>query len=637
MYDFLNRHKRAVQIVLALVMLPFMFFGVDFYFRGNAGDDVVATVGSQKITRAEFDNALRDQGERMRNANGGRGFDPAVLDNPEVRYAIVENLVNQRLLADEARKERFRVSDAQLAQVIADIPAFHEDGKFSAERYKTLLQGQGMTPAIFEDRMRREMAQSPLQEPLTQGAIVANASAARYLSLLEQRREVAAATVEAEAFAKDAKAADAAVKAFYDQNPTAFVTPEQARVEFAILSIDSLAGKTTVDPAEARKQYDANIATYSTPEERTASHILITVKPDASDAEKAAAKQKADAIAAQVRATPQRFAEIAAKESQDPGSAPQGGELGSFGRGTMVKGFEDAAFAAKPGDIVGPVQTDFGWHVIRVTGAKAATQRPFDEVRGQIEADLKRQHAQQKFQAAADQFQNLVYEQADSLEGVGKTLDIPVQTTGFVTKSQLQQLGRNSAKLADAVFSPASIQSKRNSEAIEIAPNTLMAARIVEHKPAAPRAFDEVKAEIRRQLERRMATEAAERVGREKLALLQQGKSDKEAGIAFAKPIELARNQAGALVSPDALAKIFQADPTKFPAYVTGTNPRGGYSIYRVTRVIEPSALDEARLKLAGERMGEQLGREFATAYVASLRSRSDVKINQAQLEKKPQ
>jgi peptidyl-prolyl cis-trans isomerase D len=286
---------------------------------------------------------------------------------------------------------------------------------------------------------------------------------------------------------------------------------------------------------------------------------------------------------------------------------------------------------------VGPVQTDFGWHVIRVTGAKAATLRPFDEVKGQIEADLKRQHAQQKFQAAADQFQNLVYEQADSLEGVGKTLDIPVQTTGFVTKSQLQQLGRNSAKIADAVFSPTSVQAKRNSEAIEIAPNTLMAARVVEHKPAAPRPYDEVKAEIRRQLERRMASEAAERVGREKLALLQQGKSDKEAGIAFAKPIELARNQAGALVSPDALAKIFQTDPTRFPAYVTGSNPRGGFSIYRVTKVIEPSSLDEARLKLAGERMGDQLGREFATAYLAALKARSDVKINQAQLEKKPQ
>ena len=636
MYDFIHKHKRAVQVLLALFMLPFLFFGVDFYFRGGAGDEAVATVGSQKVTRQEFDAALREHGDRMRQAMG-RGFDAALLDNPEVRFAVVENLVNQRLLAEEARKERLRVTDAQLAQFIADIPAFHEDGKFSPERYRMLLSGQNMTPAMFEDRVRRELVQSPLQEPLSQGSIVAQTSAARYLGLLEQRREIASATIDAEPFLKEAKVDEAAMKAYYDQNPNAFVTPEQARVEYAILSIDALAAKSTVAADEVRKHYDANIATYTSSEERAASHILVAVKPDAGDADKAAAKKKADEIAAQVRAAPARFAEIAKKESQDPGSAPQGGDLGSFGRGTMVKGFEEAAFAAKPGEIVGPVQTDFGWHVIRVTGVKAATQRPFDEVRATIEAELKRQRAQQRFQAAADQFQNLVYEQADSLEGVGKALETPVQTTPLVTKMQLQQLARNNAKLADAVFSQESIQAKRNSEAIEIAPNTLMAARIVEHKPAAPRPYDEVKAEVRRQLERKAAAETAERVGREKLELLRRGKSDKEAGVAFGKPVELTRNQAGAGYSPDVLTRIFQVEPTKLPAYVTGPTPRGGFAIYRVSRVLEPQAPDEARLKLAAERMGDQLGREFTNAYLASLRARSDVTIIQSQLEKKPQ
>ncbi|HVJ75453.1 MAG TPA: SurA N-terminal domain-containing protein [Casimicrobiaceae bacterium] len=636
MYDFLDKHKRAVQVVLAMIMLPFAFFGVDWYFRGAAGDETVATVSGQKITRQEFENALREQSDRMRQTMG-RGFDPALLDNPEVRYAVVENLVNQRLLAAEARKERFRVSDEQLAQFIADIPAFQEDGKFSGERYRTLLQGQNMSPAIFEDRVRRELSQSPLQEPLSAGSIVAQTSAERYLMLLEQRREVASAVIDAEAYAKEAKVDDAAVKAFYDQNPNAFVTPEQARIEYAVLSVDALAGKSTVDAAEVRKQYDTNLASYSTPDERSAAHILIAVRPDASDADKAAAKKKADEIAAQVRAAPARFAEIAKKESQDPGSAAQGGDLGSFGRGTMVKPFEDAAFAAKTGDIVGPVQTDFGWHVIRVTGAKPATQRPFDDVKGTIEAELKRTHAQQRFQAAADQFQNLVYEQADSLEGVAKALEVPIQTTPFLTKSQVQQLGRNNAKFADAVFAPASVQAKRNSEAIEVAPNTLMSGRVIEYKPAAPRPFDEVRAEIRRQLERRAATEVAERVGRQKLALLQQGKSDREAGVTFAKPVELTRNQVGAGFPPEALTRIFQAEPAKFPAYVTGTPPRGGFAIYRVIRVVETPPPDEARLKLAGERMGDQLGREFVNAYLASLRARADVKIEQSQLEKKPQ
>lgn len=634
MYDFLNRHKRAVQVVLAMITLPFMFFGVDYYFRGNRGEDTVATVDGAKITTRDFDNALREQGDRLRQQMG-KGYDSSLLDHPDVRYAVVENLVNQRLLAGEAQRERLRVNDAQLAQVIAEIPAFQEDGKFSPERYRMLLQGQNMTPAIFEDRLRRDLAQAPLQEPLTLGSIVAQASAARYLSLLEQKREVAQATVDAEPYAKDAKVDEAAVKAYYDQNPDALMTPEQARIEYAVLSVDALASKVTVDPNDVRKQYDANLANYTSAEERSASHILITVKPGASDAEKAAAKKKADDIAAQVRAAPARFAEIAKAESQDPGSAAQGGDLGTFGRGTMVKAFEDAAFAAKPGEIVGPVQSDFGWHVIKVTGSRAATQRPFDEVKGQIETVLRQQLAQERFQAAADQFQNLVYEQADSLEGVGKALDIPVTTTPLITRTQAQQLAANNPAFVEALFAPASVQSKRNTDAIEVAPNTLIAGRIVEYRPAAPRPFHEVKAEIRRQLERKAMADAAERAGRAKLAMLEQGKSDKEAGLVFGKPVEVARNEAGPTMPPDALLRIFQAEPAKFPAYVTGTNPRGGFSIYRVTKVVEPASLDEGRLKLAAERMGDQLGRDFGNAYIASLRSRADVKIDQARLESK--
>ena len=634
MYDFLDKHKRAVQIVLALIALPFAFFGVDFYFRGGDRESVVATVGGQKITRAEFEQSLREQGDRMR-AQMGRGFDPSLLENAEVRYAIVEQLVNQRLLADEAARGNLRVSDAQLAQFIADLPPFQEDGKFSPERYRDVLRSQNMNPAGFEGRVRGELTLAPLQEPLTAGSIVAGPSASRYLILLEQKREVASATVDAEPFLKDAKIGEADVKSFYDQNNAAFVTPEQVRFEYAIVSPDALARNVAVDAAEVRKHYDDHLATYTTPEERSAAHILIAVAKDAKDEAKAAARRKADEIAAQVRAQPARFAEIAKAQSQDPGSAPQGGDLGSFGRGSMVKSFEDAVYSARAGEIVGPVETDFGWHVIRVNSVKASTQRSFDQVKGEIETELKRQRAQQKFAAAADQFQNLVYEQADSLAGVGKALDVPVQTSALVTRSQVQQIAMGNAKFAEALFSPTSLQAKRNTDAIEIAANTLMAGRVVEHKPSAPRPFDEVRDEIRRQLERKAASSAAERAGRAKLALLEQGRSDKESGLAFGKPIEVARNQAGAGLPPDALQRIFQVDAGKLPGYVSAANPRGGFTIYRVGRVIDPPSLDPARLKLAADRMGDQIGREFANAYVAALRGRADVKIRQAELEKK--
>jgi peptidyl-prolyl cis-trans isomerase D len=301
----------------------------------------------------------------------------------------------------------------------------------------------------------------------------------------------------------------------------------------------------------------------------------------------------------------------------------------------MVKPFEDAVFGMKVGDIAGPVQSDFGFHVIKLTAITAAATRPFDEVKGQIEADLKRQRATQKFAAAADQFQNLVYEQADSLQGVAKALNLPIQTSPPVTRTQAQAIARGSAKFVQALFSAESLQGKRNTEAIEIGPNALMAGRIVEHKPATARPFDDVREEIRRQLTRNAASELAVKAGREKLALLDQGKSAAEAGVTFGKPVTLMRNQAQPGFPPDAMLRIFQADPAKVPQYVGATNERGGFSIYRVEKVIAPPTPEPARLAAANAQIGEQMGRELFAAYIGALKAKTEVKINQANLEKK--
>jgi peptidyl-prolyl cis-trans isomerase D len=636
MFDYVAKHKRLAQILLGMIALSFVFFGTYSYFQRPALTPDVATVGGEKITQNEFDDLLREQQDRMRKQMG-RNYDPAMFDSPEVRFALVDQLVNQRLLRDRARADRLRVSDTQLQQFIAAIPAFQEDGKFSAERYKLVLAQQDppIAPAAFEQRLRQDLTLAPLQEPIASGNIAARTSAERYLSLLEQKREVAAAPVDVMPYLKDVKIDDAATRAYYDQNTAAFQIPEQAKVEYVVLSPEALSTQVTVDPAAVRKQYDDNQKQYGQGEERSAAHILVAVKPGASEADKAAAKKKAEDLAAQVRANPAKFAELARANSEDPGSAQAGGDLGSFARGAMVKPFEDAVYAGKAGDIVGPVQTDFGWHVIRITDVKASQIKPFDEVKGQIEADLKRVEAQKKFAAAADQFQNLVYEQADSLQPVAKALDVKVGVTPLLSRAQVQQLGLGNAKFVEALFAPASLAAKRNTEAIEVAPNTLIAGRIVEYKPAAPMPYDDVKEEIRRQLTLKAASELAQKAGLEKLALLEQGKSEKDAGVVFGKPVELSRNQAGAGYPPDALVKIFQAPATKLPAYVSAPNERGGLTIYRLSKVTDPAATDEARVKLASTRIGEQLGRELFTAYLASLKAKSDVKINQGNVEKK--
>jgi len=632
MYDLLYKHKRLTQVLLALIALPFAFFGVDYYFRGDAGPQTIATVGRGKVTQQDYDEVMREQQDRMRQQLG-RNFDPAMFDSPKVRYALVEQLVNQRLLENQARTGRFQVTDAQLAQFIAQLPPFQEDGKFSPDRYKLVLASQGMSPLQFEQRVRNELMLAPLQEPVVNANIVARASSERYLALLEQQREVEVASIDAEPFMKDVKIDDAQAKAYYDQNLAAFQTPEQAKIEYVMLNQDALAPRAKVEPAEVKAAYDANAKQYTTQEERQAAHILIAVKPDAKDDEKAAAKKKAEALLAQAKATPGKFGELAKANSQDPGSAAQGGDLGSFARGAMVKPFEDAVFAAKSGDIVGPVQTDFGYHVIKVTGASPAHVQAFDDVKAQIEADLKRQKAGQTFAADAEKFQNMVYEQADSLAPVAKALDLKVESSPLVTRSQVQALARGNDKFVQALFSPESIQSKRNTEAIEIAPGTLMSGRIVEYKPAVPRPFADVQEEIRRQLMRRAASEMAQKAGGEKLAALQAGNA--APGVTFGKPVTVSRNAPQPGLPPEAITRIFQANSVKLPAYAGALNEAGGYSIYKVVKVIDPPPPDAAKVAAAGARVGEQLGRELFTAYLASLKAGTEVKINPGALEKK--
>lgn len=633
MYDFIHKRKRLVQVVLGLITLPFAFVGVGYYFRNSDRTDEVATVAGTPITRQDFAVTLRQQQQRMQAALGAN-YDPAVFQDPQVRYSILEQMIGQRLLADQARSDRLSVSDEQLRQYIASRPEFQEDGKFSQTKYEQLLEAQNppQSPLEFAQRVRQGLMLAPLEEPIAKGNIVAKSNVERYLGLLDQQREAAPASVEPEAFLKEVKIDAAAVKAFYDGNAAAFQVPEQVKLEYVTLTPDALSAEMTIDPAAVKKQYDANAKLYAKAELRDAAHILIAVKRDAPEAEKAAAKKKAEDIAARVKKNPAQFAALAKTLSEDPGSAPQGGELGLFAHdGSMVKPFEDAVFAMKVGEIAGPVQSDFGYHIIKLVAVQPAQVQSFEQVKGQIEQDLKRDQARRKFAEAADQLQNLVYEQADSLQPVAKALNLPVQTTPLLTRAQVQALGQNSTKFVQAVFSSDSLSAKRNTEAIEVTPNTLMAARVVEYKPAVPRPFEEAQTEIRRQLEHRAASELAQAAGKAKLALLQQGK---EAGLSFGKPVTVKRNRPVPGVPPAALTAIFQADAAKLPAYTGADNERGGYSIYRVDRVIAPPAPDAARLNAFADSVGDQLGRELTTANIASLRAKSDVKINEASLEK---
>ena len=631
MFDFVGKNKRVAQIILAIITLPFAFFGVDSYIRqSNTADDSIAKVGSDKISRAEFDNALREQQERMRAMLRER-FDPAMFDNPEFRFNILEQLVNQRLLAQLSAKQNIVVSDEIVHQYIMDFPAFQENGKFSPERVRSLLASQGMTENILERQIRQQLQMQPVQDPFGQAGFVSRTGAEQFMRLNGQQREVAAASIDIEPYLAQVKPDDAAVKAYYDGNQAAFQVPEQVRLETLTLTLESIIGKVAVEPSEVKAAYDTNIATYSDPEQRQASHILIAAKSDAKAADKEAAKKRAEDLAKQAKAAPDKFGDLAKANSDDPGSKEQGGDLGYFGKGAMDKPFEDAVFAIKQtGDIVGPIESAFGFHVIRLTGVRPEKVKPFDEVKAQIEQDLKRQKATKQYAEAAEKFQNLVYENADKLQPAADALQLKVVQSGMLTRAQVQALAQKSQKFAQSVFSPESLSSKRNTEAIEIAPNTLMAARVVEHKPAAPRPFEEVKNEIFVQLQKKGASELAAKDGQAALADLQAGKT---VPLAWDKPREFSRQQRQPGITDEAVTRIFRADPAKLPAYAGALNEKGGYSIYKITKVTDPELKDDA-VKNATTQLAGEVSRELFMSYLAALKKKSEVVIHQENLDK---
>lgn len=626
--------KKIVKWIFAIfLVIPFGFFGINFYFSSAGGGDTVATVGRQRIGTGDFDEALRRQAELYRQQFHGQ-FDASIMDNPEIRRAVLDKLVDQRLLSIGSERAGIRISDQALAERIAAEPAFQVDGRFSKERYELVAHSMGLTPVGLDERLRQDYREQQFRNAIADTAFVPNTTLDGFIRLSEQSREVELVTLAPDAYLDKTKVAAEQVKAYYDGHAKEFTTPEQAKVDYVELSIDALAAQAKVSPEEVQGVYDEQLKAgkLGQVEQRRASHILITVKSDAPAAEKKAALAKAQAIAAQVRKHPGEFAAIAKKESQDPGSAAQGGDLGFFSRGAMVKPFEEAAFAAKKGEIVGPVESDFGYHVIEVTDIHPARVKSLAEAAPEIEATLKKQAASRLMADDAENFSNMVYEQSQSLKPVADTLKLPIRTSDWIRKGMPATPSYlSNPKLQAEIFSDDSIKSKRNTSAIEVTPNVLVAAHVIDYKPAQLQPLDTVKADIERRLKREQALALATADGTAKLKQLQAGQ---DAGLKWPAPLAVSRQKPGGLY-PAVIDSIFRADAKKLPAYLGVESPLG-YSLVRLTKVIEPDKIDPAKREALAARLRDAVAGEELDAALASLRQRVGVSVNRSVLDKKP-
>ena len=626
MFDFVRNNKRVMQGLLLVIIVPsFVFVGLESYQSGDAGAGV-ATVDGKKITQQEWEEAQRRQIDQARQMMGPQ-FDQKMFETAEAKQTVLNNLVGERAIDAELNRAQLTVGDQALAKYISNIQIFRKpDGSFDKEAYQAWLASQGMTGPMFDQRLRRDMAVQHLAGSIQATAFAPRTVTTRLSNINDQQREVQELQFPIATYLPQVKVTDEMVKAYYDKNAQMFQIPEQVKAEYVVFDSSTVEGQVQVSDAEVLDYYNKNLKAYTTPEQRTASHILINLARDAKPTDQAAAKAKAEAVLAQVRANPANFAEIAKRESQDPGSAQAGGDLGVVEKGLFVKPVEDAIYGLKEGETSGLVQSEFGYHVIKVTKIVPSTQKSLDAAKEQIAADLKKQKMSAKYSELANVFGETVYDQSDSLKPVADKLKLQIQTADNLTRTPNPALGEapfNNAKFLAALFSNDAIKNKRNTEAVEVAPTVLVAGRVVEFRPASKRALADVEAAIRQRVTLEEAARLARQAGEAKLNAV------KASGDAtgFGDTKVLSRTTPPTINQVAAIAAL-KADVSKLPAYVGVEVPGQGYSVVRIGKVSQPAQLDEARRKQEATQISELAGQQAMVDYVEALKVKAKAKVS---------
>lgn len=610
--------------VLGLLAITFALWGVNYYFEGG-GNNAVAKVGDTEISQQLYRQTLDQQRQRFAQY-------PGLVDQPFFKQQILEALIDRALALETAQKAGYRIGDAQLGEQIRAIPAFQKDGKFDPARYRELLARAGLSVPVFEGQERITAQLEQARAGFERTAFVSAAELARVAALAAQRRTIAYLVLKPALYAAKAKPSDQDVKNYYDAHKDRFMQPEQVKVAYLQLSPDNLIRGITVTDAELRKAYADEAARFVAPEERRASHILISVPPNASAQQQQLALAKAEAIRAQLRAGAD-FAALARRDSQDPGSASKGGDLGYAARGTYTKPFDQALFALKkPGDISAPIKTEFGYHIIKLTGIKPEVRKSFSQVRAELAQSVRSRKAEDAVSKLTDRLQNLAYEHPESLKPAADALGLKIEESGWFSRDGGPGIAAN-PKVVAAAFDPDVLKQTRNSDAIDAGKDGWVVVRVIGHKPATPKPLSQVRAEIEKTITGVREQEAADEAGSALLARARKGESlealARASGATWVAQQVVIRDEKKG-IDPQLLQAVFRVPhPTAGKPVVGGSSLQGGgYAVFALTAVDapDPAALKTAEADLK-PLMQARDGASYYDEYLAGLRAHVPVKI----------
>jgi peptidyl-prolyl cis-trans isomerase D len=612
-------------IIIGLLIIPFAFWGIQTYFSHSETQDVAA-VGDSKISLREFQQAYQRQRQRLPQV------DAAVLKN-----VVLQQLVNEQLLLQAVREQGLRISDQQLSEAIRSLAVFQQDGRFNAEHYQQVLRAQGYSEFAFEENLRRSLALEQLQAGLTASAITTPAELNQAIELLNQQRELQYLLLPLDNYLKKATVDENAITAYFQENKDRFQKPEQVQVDYLELKLDKMAEKIPVSEEELQTVYQEQSAKYTQPEERRASHILVPVSPGASPADIDKARERAKAIRADITSGAKTF-EQALQDAKAAGDV-QGGELGVISKGMYADpAFENALFALHAvGDSSEPVQTTFGFHLIRLEGITPERVRSFAEVRDTLAKEWRLHQAEARFYDLSEKLSNAIYEHPDSLEPAAQVVGLESSESPWFTRQGGEGIAAY-PQVVEAAFSDEVLKRGANSEPLEVEPNHIIVIRLKNYKEATPLSLEEARRDIEKELRNRQAREAVGKdveMVRQRIA---QGESLEvlagELGGELKKPGLVGRRDTQ--LDNALLKEVFRLPLPEAgkPSVGSVQLANGDQAVIVISRVVpgEAGKLQETERKTLAQQLARQTGTTEFEGFLDSLRKKIPIVMHQDKL-----
>ncbi len=620
-------------VILFMALFSLTFFGITDYITTSV-DTYVAKVGDREIDQAQFREEYQQWRENMRSRLGP-SFDPRMFEQPGLRRQLLDQMVDRAVLHEANDRMGIVVPASRVRSEIMAVPAFQMNGQYSAEAYRAFLAARRMSAAELDRRISEDVGAQLLPAAVMGSAVVSGADVDAYLRISEQTRDFRFVSVNAPAEAVSDEVSDEELQRYFDEHVDEYMNPETVTVDYVEINAASIDVPAPDDDA-LRALYDAEIARFSTPEERLASHILI--QPEADDAEgQRAALAKAEALLAQARAEGADFAALAREHTQDLGSREKGGDLGWLGRGVTDPAFEEVLFEMEAGTVSEPVLGVDGYHLIQLREVRAATQTPFEEVREQLVTEYGNSERERLFNDRVSELSDLVFAEPGSLAPTAEALSLEVKQAGPF--SRLSGEGPFAVPaVRDAAFADEVLREGTVSEPVEVAPNHVVAMRVTDHVAAAPKPLAEVADLIRERVVAQRRADAIRERAEALFADLESGRDLDEIASELGSEVESAEAVTRAALVPDSrlVGEVFRL---RRPDGEVPTRARVQYgdawALVELAAVKDgdPSAVDAARRDQVREELRQRLGMGEAQALLAALRTQTRIVIAEERLE----